>query len=54
VFLSDNANTLLSPTKATGRVIIQDCCDQAAVDLAAVEQILSSAKLVSPLSIGAK
>jgi hypothetical protein len=45
VFLSDNA---------TGRVIIQDGGNQTVGDLAAVAPIVSSVKLASPLSIGAK
>jgi hypothetical protein len=54
LFLSDNADAPLSSAKATGRVIIQDGGKQAAVDLAAVEPNILSAKLSAPLSTGAK
>ena len=54
LFLSDTADAPLSSANAMGRVIIQDGGKQAALDLAAAEPNILSAKLAAPLSPGAK
>jgi hypothetical protein len=54
LYLSDNDDKPISSAKAIGRIIVQDGGKQAAVDLAAVEPNILTAKLAAPLSPGAK
>jgi hypothetical protein len=54
LYLTDNDDKPISSAKAMGRVIVQDGGKQAAIDLAAVEPNVLSAKLAAPLATGAK
>ena len=54
LFLADNGDKPIATKDATGRVIVQDGAKQTTVDLVATEPNLMTAKMETPLKVGAK
>ena len=54
LFLADNGDKPIATKDATGRVIVQDGAKQTTVDLVATEPNLMTAKMETPIKVGAK
>ena len=54
LFLADNGDKPITTKGATGRVIVQDGAKQSTADLVATEPNLMTAKMATPIKVGAK